>query len=66
MISVCITTYNGEKYIKDQIMSIISQLSENDEIIVSDDGSTDSTLHILRSLNIGMAQKVILQILKMP
>lgn len=58
MISVCITTYNGEKYIKDQIMSIISQLSENDEIIVSDDGSTDSTLHILQSLNIGIMKIV--------
>jgi len=51
MISVCITTYNGERYIKEQIESIISQISENDEIIISDDGSNDSTLSILKSFN---------------
>lgn len=51
MISVCITTYNGEKYIKEQIESILSQISENDEIIISDDGSVDDTLSILESFN---------------
>ncbi len=51
MISVCIATYNGERFIKEQIDSIISQLSENDEIIISDDGSTDKTLEILKSYN---------------
>lgn len=49
MISVCIVTYNGEKYIKEQIISILSQLGSSDEIIVSDDGSSDSTLSILHS-----------------
>jgi len=47
MISVCMATYNGEKYVKEQIDSIIKQLSKGDEIIVSDDGSTDGTLRIL-------------------
>ncbi len=51
MISVCIATYNGEKYIKEQIESILPQLNENDEIIVSDDGSDDRTLDILSSIN---------------
>ena len=51
MISVCIATYNGEKYIYDQIHSILSQLSEVDEVIVSDDGSTDNTLEIIRNIN---------------
>jgi len=51
MISVCIATYNGEKYIKEQIDSIIFQISDIDEIIVSDDGSTDMTLEILRNYN---------------
>lgn len=51
MISVCIATYNGEKYIKEQIDSILSQLSDNDEIIISDDGSHDGTLDIIRKLN---------------
>lgn len=51
MISVCLATYNGEKYVGEQIQSILSQLSENDEIIVSDDGSTDNTIKILQELN---------------
>ncbi len=49
MISVCIATHNGEKFIKEQLDSIIPQLSEDDEIIISDDGSTDSTLGIIES-----------------
>lgn len=49
MISVCLTTYNGEKYIKEQLDSILVQLSEIDEIIISDDGSTDNTLDIIKS-----------------
>lgn len=50
MISVCIATYNGEKYLKDQLISILSQLDVEDEIIISDDMSTDSTLNIVNSL----------------
>lgn len=46
-ISVCLTTYNGEKFIKSQLDSILSQLSENDEVIISDDGSTDNTKTII-------------------
>ncbi len=49
MISVCVTTYNGEKYLEDQMRSILACLSDDDEIIVSDDGSTDSTLEIIAS-----------------
>jgi glycosyltransferase involved in cell wall biosynthesis len=49
MISVCIATYNGEKHIKSQLDSIIPQLSENDEVIISDDGSTDETVSIIES-----------------
>jgi glycosyltransferase involved in cell wall biosynthesis len=44
-------TYNGEKYIKKQMLSILMQLSKEDEVIVSDDGSEDATLSIIRSLN---------------
>ena len=51
MISVCIPTYNGEKYISAQITSILSQLDLNDEIIISDDSSTDNTIEILNSFN---------------
>lgn len=46
-ISVCMATYNGEKYIKEQIDSILCQLSIDDELIISDDGSTDNTINII-------------------
>lgn len=49
MVSVCMAAYNGEQYIKEQVDSILCQLSPSDELIVSDDGSTDSTLEILRN-----------------
>lgn len=51
MISVCMATYNGERYIVEQLQSILSQLSLIDEVIISDDHSTDSTLDVIRSLN---------------
>ena len=41
--------YNGEKYIREQIASILPQLSVDDELLVSDDGSTDGTLDVVRS-----------------
>ncbi len=51
MISVCMATYNGEKYIREQIDSILAQLDDKDELIVSDDGSADATLSIVRSFS---------------
>ena len=51
MISVCIATYNGERYIRQQIESIVCQLNVDDEIIVSDDGSTDGTLDIVKGID---------------
>jgi glycosyltransferase involved in cell wall biosynthesis len=42
-------TYNGEKYIEAQLNSILCQLDKDDEIVISDDGSTDKTLEIVRS-----------------
>jgi len=44
-------TYNGENYIKEQVTSILSQLGSEDELIVSDDMSTDDTIEIIRSFN---------------
>jgi len=49
MISVCIATYNGGKYIASQLESILLQLSEKDEVIISDDGSSDNTISIINS-----------------
>ncbi len=51
MISVCMATYNGEKYIKQQLLSILDQLGPDDELIISDDGSTDQTISVVKSLS---------------
>ncbi len=50
MISVCMATYNGEKYLEAQLNSILPQLKEGDELIISDDGSSDGTMSILSAL----------------
>lgn len=49
MISVCMATYNGERFLREQIDSILCQLNPEDELIISDDGSTDGTLEIIAS-----------------
>ena len=49
-VSVAIASYNGEKYIEEQIMSILAQLDEDDELIISDDGSKDSTIAIVERI----------------
>lgn len=45
---ICVSTYNGEKYIKNQIESLLKQDYKNTEIYVRDDGSKDNTLEILK------------------
>lgn len=50
-ISVCLATYNGEKFIKNQIESILIQLGFDDELIISDNGSTDNTISLINSFN---------------
>lgn len=48
MNSVCMATYNGADYVSEQISSILCNLEKEDELIVSDDGSVDETLEIIR------------------
>ncbi len=50
-VSVAMATYNGEKYIKEQISSILKNLTDDDELVISDDGSNDDTLKIIRSFD---------------
>lgn len=50
-ISVCMATYNGERFIKEQLDSILIQISSDDEVVISDDGSTDNTLRIIENFN---------------
>ena len=47
-VSVAMATYNGERFLSQQLDSILVQLADSDELIISDDGSTDSTLRIIR------------------
>lgn len=47
MISVALCTYNGERFIREQLESILNQTMRVDEIVVCDDGSTDRTLQII-------------------
>lgn len=44
-------TYNGQEFIGQQLQSILQQLSDNDEIIISDDSSTDDTVGIALSFD---------------
>lgn len=49
-LSVALASYNGEAYIEEQLTSILQNLGEGDELIVSDDGSTDGTRDIVQNL----------------
>lgn len=49
MISVIISTYNGERFLCKQLDSIWSQTRKPDEIIISDDNSSDTTRLIIQS-----------------
>lgn len=42
-ISVCMATYNGERFVRPQMQSILDQLSTHDEVVIVDDCSTDGT-----------------------
>ncbi len=48
-ISVCMATYNGARYLRAQLDSILAQLGPEDELLVQDDGSSDETVEILCS-----------------
>ena len=56
MISVAMTTFNGEKYIEKQIESILNQSLSVDEIIICDDGSTDNTIELMKKYNVQIIQ----------
>lgn len=47
-VDILLATYNGEKYLKEQIESVLNQTYENIQIIISDDCSTDGTRQILK------------------
>lgn len=46
-VAILMCTYNGEKFLSDQLLSIESQTHNNWSLYISDDGSTDETISIL-------------------
>jgi glycosyltransferase involved in cell wall biosynthesis len=51
LVSVCMAAYNGERTIWNQIDSILRQLGEHDELIISDDASIDNTVAQIQQIN---------------
>ncbi len=49
MISVCMCTYNGERFVEQQMECIRKQTSQPDEVIICDDSSVDSTVEIVKN-----------------
>lgn len=48
VVKILLATYNGEKYIKEQLDSIVNQKNVDVDIVVSDDGSNDDTLKVIK------------------
>lgn len=49
-VSVCMATYNGEAYLREQLDSIFAELEPQDEVVIVDDASTDGTPALLASI----------------
>jgi glycosyltransferase involved in cell wall biosynthesis len=60
MIDILLATYNGEKYLKQQLDSLINQTFQKFRIIVRDDGSKDNTLRILNTYKAEFENKFII------
>lgn len=48
-VAILMATYNGDKYIEEQIQSIINQTYKNWQLFIRDDGSSDETLKIIKN-----------------
>lgn len=59
-ISIAMATYNGEKYLPEQLQSFIDQTRQPDELIITDDCSTDKTIEILKNFSLSAPFDVIL------
>lgn len=47
-VNILLATYNGEKYIEQQLLSLIGQSYRDWQLLVHDDGSTDATLELVK------------------
>ena len=48
--SIAMATYNGAKYLQEQLDSFANQTRQPDELILTDDGSIDNTIQIIEAL----------------
>lgn len=60
-ISVAMATYNGAKYLQEQLDSFVAQTRQPDELVVTDDCSTDDTVRIVEAFAASAPFEVILQ-----
>lgn len=49
-VSVCLATFNGERWVAEQLASILTQLGPADEVVVVDDASSDGTVAAVRAV----------------
>jgi len=50
LVSIAMASYNGERFIEEQIKSILNQTYKNIELVIVDDGSNDKTINIIQNL----------------
>lgn len=60
MVAIVLASYNGQLYIKEQVLSILNQSYQYIKLYCSDDGSTDGTIDYLKEY-----QKIILLLQRM-
>lgn len=59
MIAILMATYNGEKYLREQIDSLLAQTYQDWKLYIHDDGSVDSTMKIISGYCVEYANKII-------
>ncbi|MBS5112853.1 MAG: glycosyltransferase [Coprobacillus cateniformis] len=60
MVDILLATYNGEKYIREQIDSILNQTYQDFRILIRDDGSKDETVSIIENYTKKYQGKIVL------
>ena len=61
MVTILLATYNGEKHLTEQLDSLFAQTEQDFTLIIQDDGSTDSTLQILKDYQAKYPAKISLK-----
>src|SRR5438034_7077117 len=65
-VTVCMPIYNGALYVRDAIRSVLNQTVTPQEIVVSDSGSSDGTVNIMRDEAEGTRVKLVVLATKTP